>query len=148
MLNHENNVEILMVEDNPNDEELALHALKSHNLAGKIEVLHDGEEALDYMFCTGKFKSRQIKDAPKIILLDIKLPKINGLDVLKKLKEDERTKHIPVVVLTSSNQEKDIIKSYQLGVNSYIVKPVDYDNFTDTVKQIGQYWLITNESPA
>ena len=140
-------VEILLVEDNPHDEELALHALRRYNLANNIEVVRDGAEALDFIFCRGKYAHRQIEEAPKIIMLDLKLPKVDGLEVLKKLKADDRTKKIPVVVLTSSNQEADIIESYRLGVNSYIVKPVDFEQFTETVRQLGLYWLLLNELP-
>jgi two-component system response regulator len=140
-------VEILLVEDNPHDEELALHALRRYNLANNIEVVRDGAEALDFVFCRGKYAHRQAEDPPKIILLDLKLPKVDGLEVLQKLKADERTKKIPVVVLTSSNQEADIVESYRLGVNSYIVKPVDFEQFTETVRQLGMYWLILNELP-
>ena len=141
-------IEILMVEDNLYDEELALHALRNHNLANHIQVVHDGAEALDYVFCTGNYAHRSIEDAPKLILLDLKLPKVDGLEVLKRIKADPRTKSVPVVMLTSSSQERDIIESYELGVNSYIVKPVDFEQFSQAVQQIGFYWLLLNQSPS
>jgi CheY-like chemotaxis protein len=141
-------IEILMVEDNLYDEELAMHALRNHNLANHIQVVHDGAEALDYIFCTGNYAHRSIEDTPKLILLDLKLPKVDGLEVLKRIKSDSRTKNIPVVMLTSSSQERDIIDSYELGVNSYIVKPVDFEQFSQAVQQIGFYWLLLNQSPS
>ena len=143
----QNEIEILLVEDNPYDKELALHALEKHNLANRIEVVRDGAEALDFVFCTGDYAHRRIEDAPKLILLDLKLPKVDGLEVLKRIKSDPRTHPIPVVVLTSSNQERDIIESYELGVNSYIVKPVDFEQFSRAVQQLGFYWLLLNRPP-
>jgi len=140
-------VEILLVEDNPSDVELALHALKRQNIANRIQIVRDGAEALDYIFCTGAYADRSIKDRPKVILLDLKLPKVNGLEVLERIKADPRTKCIPVVVLTSSREERDIVQSYQLGVNSYIAKPVDFDQFAESVRQLGLYWLLLNEPP-
>ncbi len=140
-------VEILLVEDNPSDVELTLHALRRHHLANHVEVVHDGAEALDYIFCTGPYASRSIKDCPKVVLLDLKLPKIDGLEVLRCIKSDPRTRAIPVVVLTSSREERDIVESYRLGVNSYIVKPVDFEQFTDAVRQLGFYWLLLNQGP-
>ncbi|MGQ9569423.1 MAG: response regulator [Thermodesulfovibrionales bacterium] len=140
-------VEILLVEDNPNDAELAIRALKKHNLANKVYVVKDGVEALDFIFGTGTYSHRDVNDKPKVVLLDLKLPKVDGLDVLKKIKSDERTKTIPVVVLTSSTEERDIIASYQLGVNSYIVKPIDFDKFVDAVSELGLYWLLLNQPP-
>ncbi len=137
-------VEILLVEDNIDDEELTIHALKKHNLANHIEVVRDGAEALDFIFCTGAYSDCNISDHPKVILLDLKLPKVSGLEVLRKVKTDPRTKTIPVVVLTSSTEERDIIESYKLGVNSYITKPVDFEQFTESVKQLGLYWLLIN----
>jgi CheY-like chemotaxis protein len=144
-MNHE--VEILLVEDNPSDAELALRALKKNNLANNVVRVCDGEEALDFIFARGQFKTRERLNIPKLILLDIKLPKIDGLEVLKIIKADPVTKLIPVVVLTSSKEENDMIESYRLGVNSYIVKPVDFDKFIDSVRDIGLYWLLLNQQP-
>lgn len=142
-----NEVEILLVEDNPSDAELAMIAMKKNNIANKLVHVVDGEEALDFIFARGLFSDRSVENIPKVILLDLKLPKIDGLEVLKAVKSDERTKSIPVVVLTSSKQETDIVKSYALGVNSYIVKPVDFDNFVEAVREIGLYWLLLNQLP-
>jgi two-component system, response regulator len=142
-----NAIEILLVEDNPNDAELALRALRKNNLANNVYRVCDGEEALDYIFARGQYKKRKIEDAPKVILLDLKLPKIDGLEVLKIIKADPVKKLIPVVVLTSSKEEKDMIESYRLGVNSYIVKPVDFDKFMNSVRDIGLYWLLLNQQP-
>jgi len=141
-------VEILLVEDNPSDLELAMHALQKYNLANNIEIKRDGAEALDFIFCQGKYIERDIEKTPKIILLDLKLPKVDGLEVLNKIKSNPQTHNIPVVVMTSSNQERDIVESYELGVNSYIVKPVDFEQFADAVRNIGFYWLLLNEPPA
>jgi CheY-like chemotaxis protein len=143
----ENEVEILLVEDNPNDAELAIRALKKNKLANNVIRVADGEEALDYIFARKSFKFRNRFNIPKLILLDLKLPKVDGLEVLKILKSDVVTKLIPVVVLTSSREEKDIVESYRLGVNSYIVKPVDFDKFIESVKDIGLYWLLLNQQP-
>ncbi len=143
----ENPVEILLVEDNPNDEELAMHALKKNNLANPIKVVRDGAEALEYIFGTGAYAGRELNPAPKVILLDLKLPKVDGLEVLKRIKSDERTRSIPVVVLTSSSEERDIVESYRLGVNSYVTKPVDFEQFTEAVRQMGLYWLLLNQPP-
>lgn len=142
-----NSVEILLVEDNPYDLELALHALQRNNLANHIEVARDGAEALDFIFCTGPFAHRHIENSPRLILLDLKLPKVDGLEVLQRIKSDPRTQVIPVVVLTSSREERDIVESYRLGVNSYIVKPVDFEQFTDAVRNLGLYWLLLNQPP-
>jgi CheY-like chemotaxis protein len=141
-------VEILLVEDNPNDEELTLYALKKNNIANRIQVARDGAEALEYLFCVGAYAHRQINDPPKVVLLDLKLPKVDGLEVLEKIKADARTRSIPVVMLTSSQEERDIVESYQLGVNSYIVKPVDFEQFIDAVRQTGLYWMVLNKTPA
>ena len=140
-------VEILLVEDNPSDEELTIHALRSNHLANNIEVVRDGAEALDYIFHTGAFADRSAGDRPKVILLDVKLPKVDGLEVLRRIKSDPRTRSIPVVVLTSSREECDVVDSYSLGVNSYIVKPVDFSRFAEVVRQLGLYWLLLNHSP-
>ncbi|MFC1826229.1 response regulator [Thermodesulfobacteriota bacterium] len=140
-------VEILMVEDNPNDTELALRALKNQNLTNKIHVVKDGEEALDFIFAKGAYAERNKADIPKLILLDLKLPKVDGLEVLRQIKADEFTKRVPVVVLTSSREESDLIESYKLGANSYIVKPIDFDKFIDCVGKLGLYWLLLNELP-
>lgn len=140
-------VEILLVEDNDNDAELALRALSKNNLVNKVVHVKDGPEALDYVFCKGKFKDRNIGEAPKLILLDLKLPKLTGLEVLKILKAEVKTKMIPVVMLTSSKQEPDIKTAYELGANSYIVKPVEFDKFTEAMKNIGYYWMLINEAP-
>ena len=140
-------VEILLVEDNPDDEELALHALRKANLANHIRVVRDGAEALEFVFCTGEFVERNINQTPKVILLDLKLPKVNGLEVLRLIKGDERTRDIPVVVMTSSREERDVVETYKLGVNSYIVKPVDFEQFLAAVQQVGLYWLLLNQPP-
>lgn len=140
--------EILLVEDNPNDAELTLYALKKHNVANQIKIVSDGAEALDYMFCTGAYAHRRIENMPKIILLDLKLPKVDGLEVLQHIKSDPRTRLIPVIVLTSSQEERDVVESYQLGVNSYIVKPVDFERFAEAVRQLGLYWLLLNQTPS
>ena len=139
-------VSILLVEDNPADAELAIRALRRGRISNQICVLQDGAEALDFIFCRGVYAEREITDHPKLILLDLKLPKISGLEVLKQIKSDPRTQIIPVVVLTSSAQDSDVIESYQLGVNSYIVKPVDFEQFNKAVEQLGFYWLLMNHS--
>ncbi len=140
-------IEILLVEDNPNDVELALHAFKKHKVANRIHVARDGEEALDYIFGEGAYAGRDINNRPKIILLDLKLPKVDGMEVLRRVKGDPRTMTIPVVILTSSSEERDIVESFHLGVNSYICKPVDFEQFTDSVRMIGMYWLLLNQPP-
>lgn len=142
-----NIVEILLVEDNPNDVELTLRALKKANISNQIHVVRDGEEATEFIFCEGKFTNRRIEDMPSVILLDLKLPKIDGLDILKRVKSDPRTKSIPVIVLTSSREQKDILESYNLGTNSYIVKPVNFEQFAAAVQQLGLYWLVLNQPP-
>jgi len=138
-------VEILLVEDNPNDVELALHAFQKYKLTNRIHVVRDGAEALDFIFCTGPYAGRDFADKPKVILLDIKLPKVDGLEVLRKLKGDPKTSTIPVVMLTSSREERDIVEGYRLGSNSYIVKPVEFEQFTDAVRELGMYWLLLNK---
>lgn len=146
-MNSQSEVEILLVEDNPNDAELALRALQKNNLANNVVRVADGEEALDFIFARGAFQERSVDNRPKVIILDLKLPKISGLEVLQAMKSDARTRNIPVVVLTSSKEEKDIIKTYNLGVNSYIVKPVDFDKFVNAVRDLGLYWLLLNQAP-
>jgi two-component system, response regulator len=143
----ENSVEILLVEDNPNDEMLALHAFKKHNLADKVHVVRDGAEALEYIFCTGAYASRLFVN-PQLVLLDKKLPLVDGMEVLRKIRADPRTRLVPVVMLTSSAEDRDVIESYQLRVNSYIVKPVDFEKFGETVRQLGSYWLRINRQPS
>lgn len=140
-------VEILLVEDNPDDVELALHALQREKLANRVEVVRDGEEALDFLFCRGSYAGRGSNGPPKLVLLDLKLPKVDGIEVLRQMKNNPRTKTIPVVILTASREEKDLINGYALGVNSYIQKPVDFEQFRQTVKQLGLYWLVVNQPP-
>jgi two-component system response regulator len=140
-------VEILLVEDNPNDVELTLHALRKHNLANSIHVVRDGEEALDFLFCRGAYQSRDAGLTPKVVLLDLKLPKVDGLEVLRQIRADERTHPLPVVIMTSSREERDVVAGYKLGINSYIVKPVEFDQFSEAVRQIGCYWLLLNQPP-
>jgi two-component system response regulator len=140
-------VEILLVEDNPSDVALALHALRKHKLANSVHVIRDGAEALEYIFCTGKYAQRDSASGPKVILLDLKLPLVDGLEVLRRTKADPRTQHYPVVVLTSSREERDVVESYQLGVNSYIVKPVDFEQFVEAMRTLGMYWLLLNQPP-
>ena len=139
-------VEILLVEDNQDDVELTLHALQKEKLANNIHVARDGEEALDFLFCNGIHADRSF-ERPRLILLDLKLPKVDGMEVLKRVKADARTKAIPVVILTSSKEERDLVTGYGLGANSYIQKPVDFDQFRETVKKVGLYWLVINQGP-
>jgi len=143
-----NAVEILLVEDNPHDAELALRALKKQGLANQVQLLQDGAEALDFFFGVDASGERKVNHRPKVILLDLKLPKVDGLEILRRLKADSRTKSIPVVVMTSSQEEQDIVESYRLGVNSYIVKPVDFDKFAQSVADLGLYWLLLNKVPS
>jgi len=138
---------ILLVEDNPDDELLAIRALKKNNISNEVVVARDGVEALDYLFGTGAHAGRDMSEMPQIILLDLKLPKIDGFEVLRRLRSDERTKLLPVVVLTSSREEQDLTESYSLGANSYIRKPVNFAQFTEAIRQLGLYWLVLNESP-
>jgi two-component system response regulator len=140
-------VEILLVEDNPEDLELTQRALRKANLANNIHIVRDGAEALEFLFCEGAHAARKIEDHPKVILLDLKLPKLDGLQVLRRIKGDPRTKAIPVVVLTSSKEQNDVVESYHLGVNSYIVKPVNFERFAEAVQQLGMYWLLFNQPP-
>ncbi|PZO43416.1 MAG: two-component system response regulator [Pseudanabaena frigida] len=143
----EQTVFILLVEDNPADAELAIRALRRGRITNDIQLLTDGAEALDFIFCRGIYDHRQITNHPKVILLDLKLPKVSGLEVLRQLKSDPRTQMIPIVVMTSSAQDSDVIESYKLGVNSYIVKPVDFEQFNKAVEQLGFYWVLINRSP-
>jgi two-component system response regulator len=138
---------ILLVEDNPDDVKLTLHALKKCNIANQVAVAGDGVDALDYLFGTGAHAGRDLSDLPAVVLLDLKLPKIDGLEVLRRMRSDHRTKRLPVVVLTSSKEEQDIVASYDLGANSYIRKPVDFDRFIEAVRHLGLYWLLLNEPP-
>ena len=140
-------IQILLVEDNPRDVKLTLHALRAENVGNDIQVARDGEEALDYLFCRGPFAGRSFDHPPRLVLLDLKLPKVDGLEVLREVKADPRTRAIPVVVLTSSREEKDLVDSYRLGVNAYIQKPVEFDAFRQAVKQLGLFWLVINEPP-
>jgi two-component system, response regulator len=138
---------ILLVEDNPDDELLTLRAFKKSKVLNDVEVVRDGVEALDFLFCTGSYGDRDLNDMPQLILLDLKLPKIDGLEVLKRLRTDKRTRHLPIVILTSSKEEQDIVEGYKLGCNSYVRKPVDFSQFVEAVNQLGLYWLVLNEFP-
>jgi two-component system response regulator len=142
-----NEIDILLVDDSPEDVDLTLHALRAENLANRVFVARDGEEALDFLFCTGPHAQRSFEHPPKLILLDLKLPKVDGMQVLKQVKGDERTRTIPVVLMTSSREERDMLSGYSLGVNSYLQKPVDFDEFRKMVKLLGLYWLVTNRPP-
>ena len=144
-MNETSAVEILLVEDNPQDLELTLRALSKAKITNRIQTARDGAEALDFIFGTGEHAGRNIEDVPKVILLDLKLPKVDGLEVLKRIKADPRTRIIPVVILTSSKEQRDVIESYHLGVNSYIVKPVDFVQFAESVQKLGLYWLLLNQ---
>jgi two-component system response regulator len=140
-------VEVLLVEDNMHDAEMTIRSLKKVNLANNLVHVKDGEEALEFIFAQGKFAGRDLVNAPKVILLDIKMPKVDGIEVLRRIKADEGTRCIPVVIMTSSKEELDIVSSYELGVNSYVVKPVDFEGFAKAVSQLGMYWLLTNQPP-
>jgi two-component system, response regulator len=140
-------VEVLLVEDSPQDLELTLRAFKKANLTNRIEVARDGAEAIEFLFCEGAHAGRKIEDGPKLVLLDLKLPKVDGMEVLRRMKGDPRTRSIPVVVLTSSKEQKDVVESYHLGVNSYIVKPVNFERFVTAVQELGYYWLLLNQPP-
>jgi two-component system response regulator len=142
----EHKIEVLLVEDNPHDAEMTIRALRRVNLANRLIHVKDGAEALDFIFAKGAFTGREVEDKPKVILLDIKMPKVDGIEVLRQIKSNENTKTIPVVIMTSSKEEQDIITSYNLGVNSYVVKPVDFENFAKAVSELGFYWLITNQA--
>jgi len=143
-----NEMDILLVEDNPEDVEITLRAFQKHHIANKIHVVRDGEEALECLFSTGRYADCSPCENTRLILLDLKLPKIDGLEVLQRCKTDPRTKHIPIVVLTSSREEEDLARSYNFGVNSYVVKPVDFPQFSDAVRQVGLYWMLLNQVPA
>jgi two-component system, response regulator len=138
---------ILLVEDNPDDEALTIRALKKNNIGNRLVVVRDGVEAIDFLFCSGPYADRDPKDTPQVVLLDLKLPKIDGLEVLRRIRESEATRLLPVVILTSSKEEQDILKGYKLGANSYVRKPVDFDQFVEAVRQLGLYWLVLNEAP-
>ncbi len=136
---------ILLVEDNPDDEALTLRAIRKNHIANKVIVVRDGAEALDYLFGRGAYEGRKVTDLPAVVLLDLKLPKLDGLEVLRRLRQDERTRLVPVVVLTTSNEERDVVESYSLGANSYVRKPVDFEQFSQAVGQLGMYWLLLNQ---
>lgn len=140
-------LDILLVEDNQDDVDLALHALRREKLANTIFVVRNGEEALEFIFCSGAFAHRSFEHPPKLVLLDLKLPKVEGMEVLRQVKSDPRTKTIPIVIMTSSKEERDLVASYHLGANSYIQKPVDFDQFRETIKTVGLYWLVINQPP-
>jgi two-component system response regulator len=140
-------IEILLVEDNPHDAEMTIRSLRKVNLANRLIHLKDGSEALDFIFARGQFAGREVENRPKVILLDIKMPKVDGIEVLRQIKANDTTKMIPVVIMTSSKEEQDIIASYNLGVNSYVVKPVDFEGFAKAVSELGFYWLMTNQVP-
>jgi len=142
-----NPIEILLVEDNPSDAELTIHALQKSKMISTIRHLQDGAEALDFLLCRGAFSQRQFDSPPRLVLLDLKLPKVDGLGVLEQIKSDPRTKAIPVILLTSSKEERDMVQGYKLGVNSYIQKPVNFGEFQDVVRQLGMYWLLVNSKP-
>ncbi|HTJ50184.1 MAG TPA: response regulator [Cyclobacteriaceae bacterium] len=147
MTNSIHDVDVLLVEDNPDDAGLVIRELKKINLGNSLYHLSDGAEALDFIFGRGEFSERKVEDKPKVILLDLKMPKVDGLEVLRTIRDDDRTKLIPVVVMTSSREEQDIIRSYSLGVNAYVVKPVGFDNFSKAVAELGMFWILVNQSP-
>ncbi len=138
-------IEVLLIEDNPEDAELIMRSLRKNNLGNKIIHLQDGEEALDFIFAKGKYSDRRIEEKPKVILLDLKMPKVGGFEVLREIKADERTKNIPIVIMTSSKEERDIIEGYKMGINSYVVKPLDFEGFSKAISNLGIYWLLINQ---
>lgn len=140
-------IQILLVEDNSNDVKLALYAFQSNNIVNEVHVVRDGREALEYVFCQGRYVNRSFDHPPKVVLLDLKLPYVDGLEVLRQIKADPRTQSIPVVVMTSSREDRDITEAYRLGANSYIVKPVEFENFSEVTRQLGYYWLLINQPP-
>jgi len=142
-----NEMQILLVEDNPNDAELTLRALKKYHLANRVHHVKDGAEALDFLFGTGMYAGRSAAAGPRVVMLDLKLPKVDGREVLRRIKADERTKDTPVVILTSSREESDLVEGYRLGVNSYVQKPVEFDKFVEAVAQLGMYWMVLNQTP-
>jgi CheY-like chemotaxis protein len=146
-MNQPSQTEILLVEDSQDDLDMTLRALRKANMANHIEIARDGAEALDFIFCEGEHAARKIENTPKLILLDLKLPKVSGMEVLRRIKSDPRTRMTPVVMLTSSKEQKDVIESYGLGTNSYIVKPVDFESFAEAVQKLGMYWLLLNQPP-
>ena len=146
-MNELNEVEILLVEDNPDDLDMTMHALRKMKLANHIQIARDGVEALDFIFCRGPHAERKIEHVPRVVLLDLKLPRVDGLEVLRTMKSDPRTRKIPIVVLTSSKEQSDLVESYDLGVNSYMVKPVNFDAFAKAVQELGLYWLLLNQTP-
>ena len=146
-LQNMNEVEVLLVEDNPSDAELTTRALKKRNLANRLFHVKDGAEAIDFLFAQGTFASRRVENGPKVVLLDLKLPKVDGIEVLRRIKSDDRTKIIPVVVMTSSREDRDLVDCYKLGVNGYVVKPVEFEDFARAVSDLGCYWLLINETP-
>ena len=146
-MSHHLEVEVLLVEDNPRDAEMTLRTLRKHNLANHVFHVNDGQEALDWLFGQGAYAGRSPGKPPKVVLLDLKLPKVDGLEVLRAIRSDERTRLIPVVVMTSSREDRDVIESYKLGVNSYVVKPMDFEGFSAAVAKLGHYWLLVNQEP-
>jgi two-component system, response regulator len=146
MSDHEE-IEILLAEDNPRDAEMTLRALRKNNLANKVHWVKDGEQALDFLFCRGEYAERNPQSMPRLVLLDLKMPKVDGIEALRQIKQHERARFLPVVIMTSSNEESDVIESYRIGVNSYIVKPIDFTQFAETVAKIGLYWVLCNRPP-
>jgi len=146
-MSHMHAVDVLLVEDNQQDAELTIRSLRKHKLANNVSVVEDGAEALDFVFCRGKFEQRDINHPPRVIFLDLKLPRVGGLEVLRAIKQDARTRSVPVVVVTSSREDPDVKAAYELGANSYVVKPVDFESFTEAIGNLGLYWLLINQPP-